>query len=765
MPYQSMFAPSGSGTPKASTGSYQSMFGFAVPKNPSQQQLASQQAQKKAQQNAIDAQQKIAKAAQQKQQTAEAKRNSLFGKVKRATAGIIDATKDIGEKTLNTTGAATASIVGSGIEAAQDLTGNKRSAKTTSAATKQEVKQFETDGIGGTGGYYNPKAIKEAGGNPNSFENKYIKPISQAAADIVPYVLPVGKAAEGAKLLTRVVTGAAENAAVSGGTTVANEAINGQLTNKSSAKETAKSLATGALLGGLFPVLHDTAKVGNTGEAKLFLSRAQQDHLLDNVRPRDEVATPEPAVSGETPAPPAPNSMPIGGVVEHPINSVPANVLAESEAQRPVVPEQIAAPAVEKTSVEQTPVSEVSQPSEKQTPVSKPDNVIAVSHEDGSVTHHELTGSALEEYTAAKEQHDKTVATYKNVRPGLDREYAAKRIKAAGYKFAAEKRRITGNLTHKEAGTILDKERSAYVGKDIDVNVNGTTVRGKIASTPAFGNVKVQLEDGTTVSVKHADIPEDRRSDAEILAPHLNRPGVSEYEPPVPEKRMTPVREVIAKKRADLESVKTTSEPPPDTRTTPKVEQVADSKFKSRVYERLQKEQPEALKDDVGYKAINLKEDASKAADIVATDKNKAYRIALGVEDDPSVTSTAVNIAMSEKALEDGNVGLYSQLVKSRSLTQTRRGQEIVAEKGSVTDNSTSRYVKELLQSRLSKLGNGYLDNLGEDANKVVGKASTPAQRAIKEVDKQVATATKIVKRSSNLKIQQAQDLIDSLAC
>ena len=84
----------------------------------------------------------------------------------------------------------------------------------------------------------------------------------------------------------------------------------------------------------------------------------------------------------------------------------------------------------------------------------------------------------------------------------------------------------------------------------------------------------------------------------------------------------------------------------------------------------------------------------------------------MGAEVSKDVTSTAVNIAMAEKALADGNTALFARLTKTRSLEQTRRGQEIVSERGSVSDNSTSKYVKELVASRLETLGKGYLDNM-----------------------------------------------------
>lgn len=232
---------------KTSTGNISTWSGSNEPNNPSQDKLKAQR-QKQAQQDK--------QAQQQKQQQAQqAKDNSLRGKVKKLGVGVINSVKDTAEKTLNTAGAATAGIVGSGIEAAQLATGHKEASKNTSTATKEEINQFRTKGIGNKGGYYNPDAIKAGGGNPNSFKEKYLKPSAQAATDIVPYALPIGSVAKGASIAQKIASGAVQNAAVSGATTVANEALQGRLT-KDHGGELAKSVALGGVLGAAIPAFH-----------------------------------------------------------------------------------------------------------------------------------------------------------------------------------------------------------------------------------------------------------------------------------------------------------------------------------------------------------------------------------------------------------------------------------------------------------------------------------------------------------------------------
>ena len=182
------------------------------------------------------------------------------------------------------------------------------------------------------------------------------------------------------------------------------------------------------------------------------------------------------------------------------------------------------------------------------------------------------------------------------------------------------------------------------------------------------------------------------------------------------------------------------------------------TEFQSRVFERLKSENP-ALEGDLNYDPIKLKEDAGKAVDLIAKDKQKAYDIAMGKEKSGEITSTALNIALAEKALAEGDNALYAKLVTNRSLAQTRRGQELVAEKGSVTDNSTSRYVKELVAGKLDKLGKDYLSDL-----KDVFKKKSTKERAMNKIDNEVAKLEKNIK-NKKVDVKTALSLLEKLTC
>jgi len=191
-----------------------------------------------------------------------------------------------------------------------------------------------------------------------------------------------------------------------------------------------------------------------------------------------------------------------------------------------------------------------------------------------------------------------------------------------------------------------------------------------------------------------------------------------------------------------------------------KVKTPSQKRLESSVYKRLKEDLPEEIKASAQYNKLNLKKDAEKAVRLIEEDKNKALRIGLGYEDAPKgQTSTAVNIALSEKARRDGNHALQGRLIKTRSLEQTKRGQEIVAEKGSIVNNSADRYIKELISAKLDKLGNKYLDkfNVRRQLGKKTAKTSA--------VDKIAREVKKIEKTFKEIDISEAQKLIDGLAC
>lgn len=243
------------------------------------------------------------------------------------------------------------------------------------------------------------------------------------------------------------------------------------------------------------------------------------------------------------------------------------------------------------------------------------------------------------------------------------------------------------------------------------------------------------------------------------IAKELNDSGLSVAER-TPEQRAQMIKD--AQQRAKLALKEQTPTVNSDNKKTEPIISDGTKKKNSRVFERMQAEHPDELTGDFTYNPINLKNEAAKAVELVDQDKQKAYRIAMGAESSAEHTQTGVNIAMSEQALADGNNSLFAQLIKKRSLDQTRRGQEIVSERGSIADNSTSRYVKELLRDRMEKVGRTPLGDLR--LGKMGSNKPTKMQNAIEHVNKEVAKAEKAV-GFKHLDMKAAQAIIDGLAC
>jgi len=201
---------------------------------------------------------------------------------------------------------------------------------------------------------------------------------------------------------------------------------------------------------------------------------------------------------------------------------------------------------------------------------------------------------------------------------------------------------------------------------------------------------------------------------------------------------------------------------PKQTKITENVVEVAKPKepntFTSRVFKRMQAERPDILDGDLEVQKINLKNEAIKAEKILKENKQKLYDIAMGKESSNEVTSSMANITLAERAIEEGNNDLAAKLIRNRSLAQTRRGQEIVSEKASLTDNSASRYIKELIGERLDDAGVKYTDGLKDVAKK------SNKERAIAKIDTDVANLELRIK-NKKITTKEALSLLDKITC
>jgi len=201
----------------------------------------------------------------------------------------------------------------------------------------------------------------------------------------------------------------------------------------------------------------------------------------------------------------------------------------------------------------------------------------------------------------------------------------------------------------------------------------------------------------------------------------------------------------------------------PGSELKPEQKPVGEGKLReSEAYKKVKYRLEETTRQDVNYNRLNLEKDVENALQFIADDPKKALNVAFGLVAPPvGQTETAISIALSDKAGRDGNYLLQSQLESSRSLRQTRRGQEIVSERGRFNDDSPHAYLKELLDRRLRNIGRSVKSDIVEGFNKL----NEAKKKAVEKIDTKVKELQERIKKRDKSKIQMAQDIIDKLTC
>lgn len=168
---------------------------------------------------------------------------------------------------------------------------------------------------------------------------------------------------------------------------------------------------------------------------------------------------------------------------------------------------------------------------------------------------------------------------------------------------------------------------------------------------------------------------------------------------------------------------------------------------------------------------MNIAEDAARALEFIDKNYSDGKKIALGLKAPPEgITDTAISIATAEKALQDGDYELYSQLERSRSLRQTRRGQEIVAERGRVNENSPAYYLDQVAERRIQQAfqKSSLLDGVSiKEAfiGKSEPKKASEAKKLFNDYVQKEAKKIKETISPEEIKISRAQEIIDLLTC
>lgn len=188
----------------------------------------------------------------------------------------------------------------------------------------------------------------------------------------------------------------------------------------------------------------------------------------------------------------------------------------------------------------------------------------------------------------------------------------------------------------------------------------------------------------------------------------------------------------------------------------------------SRAYKRVRDRLEAESQLDVNYNTLNLEQNATNALNYIASNPDSALRIAFGIEEPTTgVTESAISIALADKAGREGKFRLQSQLESSRSLRQTRRGQETVSERGRFDEDSSYRFIQEVLDRRLKDIGRSSKGEIIEIAQTVKGEESKKMgakKKAVAKIDNEVIKIKAKIKADA-VKIRKAQDIIDALRC
>jgi hypothetical protein len=321
------------------------------------------------------------------------------------------------------------------------------------------------------------------------------------------------------------------------------------------------------------------------------------------------------------------------------------------------------------------------------------------------------------------------------------------RQKGIAMEYSAIKRNLAGNPTANEFSKAKQYLETNYFGKKVEVDGKSGTV-----TKTSFGKVGIKFEDNTVKFVSPDLVIAKRVTDNDVLALTKKQAQDKLNNEKLIHSNFKPV--------VSIESPQITAKNPPPTPpkevSAPQAqkEMSPTDKLKSRVYERMKSEHPE-LQDSVFYDQATFDKEFKKATDLIATDKQKAYEVAMQKIPASEAESVATNIALAERALQEGNNDLFGKLVANRSIAQTRRGQAIVFEKASVTDNSTTKYVKELLDTRLDSVGKKYLSDIRKES--VKKNATKVIDRKVKELGKKIT--------NKKLDVKTALSLLDELEC
>lgn len=178
----------------------------------------------------------------------------------------------------------------------------------------------------------------------------------------------------------------------------------------------------------------------------------------------------------------------------------------------------------------------------------------------------------------------------------------------------------------------------------------------------------------------------------------------------------------------------------------------------STAYKKAKDRMAEEFQEDVTYTPLKISDQMAKAFELYEQDPERAQAIALGLEEPPvDVTDTAISLVVAEKAKEEGNYKVQADTEKARSLRQTRRGQEIVMERGRVNENSPEYFIGQLLARRKELAAKKY--------KPLFAKAKNFTEVLVEKTKEAKKKAGKRLKTELEIKAEELDSFLDSITC
>lgn len=318
---------------------------------------------------------------------------------------------------------------------------------------------------------------------------------------------------------------------------------------------------------------------------------------------------------------------------------------------------------------------------------------------------------------------------------------------------------VEKNLTESEQ--LLKLEALGKKAKKKEKIVNSLTdqVLGGKTLEKAVGTTEYSSDILRAVKKRVLDRIDEIQKEKGKLRNHLKQlrstytKDLANTEQPVTEKPAEPVKPTQTSEVAPPE--KSTVQAPAET-AAPSTIKSRNPKRESAVLQKVQdKLEDLKINDPITYNTINIAEQSALASKFIEEQPELARKVALGLQGPPkSVLQEAVAIAYAEKMLAEGNNVEWYRATRARAFRQTRRGEEIVMERGQINENSPERFVKEVLKARMAMVGKKFFPDSPKEVEKKVAEKMNGDVKKLKE---------RMVKE--RLDISEAQKILDSIIC